>query len=163
MSAVTLPEVLDAWRMVASRRGFEGTLPLSALERLREVGVDFDDVMLERPGAHVHGYGQSKLAQISMTVALAPRFAEEGITMVSLHPATQMDTTMIKDLGVTPRTTVAAGRDHVMGLITAPRLQAGAFYVDGKPAAPRNPQPADAEARARLLALSAELTGVAAR
>ena len=40
MSAVTLPEVLDAWRMVAARRGFEGTLPLSALERLREVLCD---------------------------------------------------------------------------------------------------------------------------
>lgn len=125
--------------------------------------IDFDDVMLERPGAHVHGYGQSKLAQVSMTVALAPRFAEDGITMISLHPATQMDTTMVKGLGVAPRTTVAAGRDHVMGLITAPTLEAGAFYIDGKPATPRSPQPADADARARLVALSETLTGVPAR
>lgn len=33
MSA-SLPAVLDAWRMVAARRCFEGTLPLSALPRL---------------------------------------------------------------------------------------------------------------------------------
>lgn len=31
-----LPEVLDAWRMVAARRGFEGTLPLSSMARLRD-------------------------------------------------------------------------------------------------------------------------------
>src|SRR3546814_15779684 len=31
-----LPEVLDAWRMVTARRGFEGTLPLSSMSRLRD-------------------------------------------------------------------------------------------------------------------------------
>ena len=35
-----LPEVLDAGRMVAARRGFEGTLPLSSMERLREALCD---------------------------------------------------------------------------------------------------------------------------
>ena len=60
------------------------------------------------------------------------------------------------------RTTVAEGRDHVMGLITAPTLQAGAYYEEGQPATPRDPQAADAQARARLAALSAKLTGVPA-
>lgn len=122
--------------------------------------IDFDDVMLEKPGAHRHGYGQSKLAQVSMTVELAPAFAKQGITMISLHPATMMDTTMLRNMGVTPRTSVDEGRDHVMSLITAPTLQAGAFYRDGVPTEPRDPQPQDAAARARLVALSAELTGV---
>jgi uncharacterized protein len=31
-----VPEVLDAWRMVAARRDFEGSLPLSSLSRLRD-------------------------------------------------------------------------------------------------------------------------------
>jgi len=35
-----VPEVLDAWRMVAARREFTGRLPLSALPRLREALVD---------------------------------------------------------------------------------------------------------------------------
>jgi NAD(P)-dependent dehydrogenase (short-subunit alcohol dehydrogenase family) len=122
--------------------------------------IDFDDVMLEQPGAHTRGYGQSKLAQVTMSVALAPAFAEQGITMISLHPATLMNTTMVEGLGIPPRTTVAQGRDHVMGLITAPTLEPGAFYLEGKPYPPRYPQPSDPEARARLLALSAELTGV---
>jgi NAD(P)-dependent dehydrogenase (short-subunit alcohol dehydrogenase family) len=125
--------------------------------------IDFDDVMLEKPDAHGRGYGQSKLAQVSMTVELAPRFAADGITMISLHPATLMDTTMVTSLGIPARTTVAEGRDHVMGLITRPDLEPGAFYVEGKPTAAYDPQPADASARARLVALSEELTGVAAR
>lgn len=122
--------------------------------------IDFDDVMLEKPGAHTRGYGQSKLAQVSMTVELAPAFAEQGITMISLHPATLMNTTMVESLGIPPRTTVADGRDHVLGLIRSPTLQAGAFYMDGVPSSPRDSQPSDAGARAKLVKLSEELTGV---
>lgn len=123
--------------------------------------IDFSDVMLEKPGAHARGYGQSKLAQVTMTVALAPSFQKQGITMIALHPATMMDTTMVRGLGVAPRTSVAEGRDHVMGLIKAPSLQPGVFYRDGVPTAPRDPQPQDPQARAKLVALSGQLTGVA--
>ena len=35
-----LPAVIDVWRMVAARRQFEGTLPLSAFTRLRDSLVD---------------------------------------------------------------------------------------------------------------------------
>jgi len=124
--------------------------------------IDFDDVMLEQPGAHARGYGQSKLAQVTMTRALAASFAASGITMISLHPATLMDTTMVTGLGIPPRATVAEGRDTVMGLIRAASLESGAFYVEGKPATP-HPQADDVEARAKLLGLSAELTGVPTR
>lgn len=40
--ASRIPEVVDAWRMVASRREFEGRVPLAAMSRLR--GSLFDDV-----------------------------------------------------------------------------------------------------------------------
>lgn len=124
--------------------------------------IRFDDVMLAKPGASARGYGQSKLAQISMTRELAPSFARSGITMIAAHPATRMDTTMVRGLGATPQSTVAQGRDHVLGLITRPTLQAGAYYRDGRPAAP-HAQAEDAAARAQLAALSARLTGVPAR
>lgn len=122
--------------------------------------IDFDDVMLEQPGAHVRGYGQSKLAQITMTAAIAENFAADGITMISLHPASMMDTTMVRGLGGPIRSTVAEGRDTVMGLITAPTLKAGAYYRDGEVATP-HAQAGDADAQARLVKLSEELTGVA--
>lgn len=37
-----VPEILDAWRMVAARRGFEGRLPLSSMTRLRDALADAD-------------------------------------------------------------------------------------------------------------------------
>ena len=127
--------------------------------------IDFDDVMLEAPGAYEAGlaraYGQSKLAQVSMTIELAAAFAAQGITMISLHPATLMNTTMVEGLGIPPQTTVEDGRDHVMGLIDRPTLEPGAFYVEGAPTEPGDPQALDGQARARLVALSEALTGVA--
>jgi NAD(P)-dependent dehydrogenase (short-subunit alcohol dehydrogenase family) len=125
--------------------------------------IDFDDVMLEKPGAVVRGYGQSKLAQVSMTVALAPSFARDGITMIALHPASMMDTAMVRRSGRPAMTTIDEGRDHVLGLIRAPRLEPGAFYVKGVAVRAPNAQPYDPDARARLLKLSADLTGVATR
>ena len=37
---VPVPEVLDAWRMVAARRGVEGQVPLASLSRIRDSLVD---------------------------------------------------------------------------------------------------------------------------
>jgi uncharacterized protein len=38
--SVEMPETLDAWRMLAARREFEGRIALSALPRLRDALVD---------------------------------------------------------------------------------------------------------------------------
>lgn len=125
--------------------------------------IDFDDVMLEKPGAAARGYGQSKQAQATMTKALAPAFLADGITMVSVHPATLMPTTMVAGIGIAPESTVQDGVDHVMGLAHAPTLEAGAFYLEkGQPRDTMDPQGQDPEAQAKLLALSARLTGVPA-
>jgi len=119
--------------------------------------IDFSDVMLERPGAVARGYGQSKLAQVMMTAELAGDFAKGGITMVALHPATMMNTNMVLRSGLPTRSTVEQGTNAVMHLISSPSLQAGAFYNGMRLATPHS-QAADAEARARLRALSAQLT-----
>ena len=37
---VNVPEMMDVWRMVAAKRSFEGTLPLSGLERVRDLLLD---------------------------------------------------------------------------------------------------------------------------
>ena len=42
LPAVRLPEVLDAWRMVAAGRRFEGVLPLAGMLRLKDSLVDTD-------------------------------------------------------------------------------------------------------------------------
>ena len=40
LMSASLPPVLDAWRMVAAKRRFEGRLPLSGMTRLRDGLVD---------------------------------------------------------------------------------------------------------------------------
>src|SRR5690606_30232005 len=40
LMSTDVPEILDAWRMVAARRGFTGRLPLSSMQRLRDALVD---------------------------------------------------------------------------------------------------------------------------
>lgn len=43
--SVTLPESVDAWRMVSARRSFEGTLPIASLRRLGGMLADTDGVL----------------------------------------------------------------------------------------------------------------------
>jgi uncharacterized protein len=43
--SVTLPESLDAWRMVSARRSFEGTLPIAAMTRLCEELASTDGII----------------------------------------------------------------------------------------------------------------------
>lgn len=121
--------------------------------------IDFNDVMLEQPGAFGRGYGQSKLAQISMTIELAPEFQKQGITMVSLHPATMMNTSMVRAMGVPPRSTVDEGLAAVMNLVNLKELTAGAYYNGTAPATP-HAQAQDADARRKLRELTVRLTGV---
>lgn len=121
--------------------------------------IDFDDVMLERRGAARRGYGQSKLAQVTMTVELAPEFLASGITMIAMHPATLMNTTMVRSNNLQVRATVDEGRDAVLHQIASPTLEAGAYYV-GTRRGELHPQARDAAARSALRALSTKLTGV---
>ncbi|MEO8810240.1 MAG: YceD family protein [Rhodanobacter sp.] len=43
--SVTLPESVDAWRMVSARRSFEGTLAIASLRRLSEALASTDGVV----------------------------------------------------------------------------------------------------------------------
>jgi NAD(P)-dependent dehydrogenase (short-subunit alcohol dehydrogenase family) len=121
--------------------------------------IDFTDVMLERPGRAAQGYGQSKLAQILFTMDLAAELKDRGVTVVALHPATMMNTTMVQQSGLPARTTVDEGAEALMRLITAPGVETGQYF-NGVTAARANAQAYDTEARARLRELSRKLTGL---
>ncbi len=153
---------LPGWILVHSLRA---ALAAGAPARVINVAsiaqspIAFDDVMLERPGAAARGYGQSKLAQITMTKMLAPEFAAEGITLVALHPATMMNTSMVRSSGMPAQTTVDEGLDAVMALVTATTLTPGAYFNGREPATP-HAQADDPKAQASLRALSVQLTNV---
>jgi NAD(P)-dependent dehydrogenase (short-subunit alcohol dehydrogenase family) len=121
--------------------------------------VDFEDVMLEGSYSPGRAYAQSKLAQVTFTLDLAEELAHTEITVVALHPATLMDTQMVRDAGVRPRSTVDEGADAVMNLITAPGLESGQYF-NGLSPARANDQAYDPVARERLRLLSQELAGL---
>ncbi|HEY4210031.1 MAG TPA: SDR family NAD(P)-dependent oxidoreductase [Steroidobacteraceae bacterium] len=123
--------------------------------------LDFDNLMLTRAYSGMRAYAQSKLAQVMYTFDLAERLRDTGVTVNCLHPATYMDTNMVRTAGATPVSTVAQGADAVMQLATSGSLPvATGGYFDGKELARAHDQAYDSTARARLRVLSLELTGM---
>lgn len=119
--------------------------------------IDFNDPQIEKNYSGWRAYGQSKLAQIMFTKALAERLAGTGVTIYSLHPATYMDTNMVRQSGITPQSTVDEGADAVMHLITDDGLENGAYFSGLRPAR-AHAQAYDKAARERLWDLSKRLT-----
>lgn len=123
--------------------------------------IDFDDVMLERPYDGRRAYTQSKLAQIMFTFDLAAELKDSGVTVTCLHPATFMNTTMVRQNGVEPLSTVDQGADAILNLAVGLAMAGKTgLYYDGLKPAQANPQAYDAAARAQLKALSEKLVGL---
>lgn len=124
-----------------------------------QAAIDFDDVMLERSWSATRAYSQSKLAQIMFTMTLAEQLDAARVIVNSLHPATFMDTGMLRAAGRQPMATVDEGADAVMQLAVAPALAGRTgLYFNGLQEARANAQAYDADARRRLWDLSVELT-----
>jgi NAD(P)-dependent dehydrogenase (short-subunit alcohol dehydrogenase family) len=119
--------------------------------------IDFSDVMLERSYSGGRAYAQSKLAQIMFTTDLARELAGRRITVVALHPATLMNTSMVEAAGAPPRSTVAEGADAAMQAITMPGIESGSYF-NGKRATQADAQAYDQEALKQLRELSDRLT-----
>jgi NAD(P)-dependent dehydrogenase (short-subunit alcohol dehydrogenase family) len=123
--------------------------------------IDFDDVMLTRGYSGVRAYCQSKLAQIIFTMDLASLLDSTGITVNCLHPATYMDTTMVRQAGVTPVSTVEQGADAILNLATSPALSGrSGLYFSSLDESRADPQAYSHTAQRKLRALSLELTGL---
>src|SRR5205814_9559354 len=78
--------------------------------------IDFDDVMITKNYSGSRAYAQSKLSQIMFTVDLAGELKGSGVTVNSLHPATYMNTTMVREGGITPISTVEQGGEAILHL-----------------------------------------------
>jgi len=123
--------------------------------------IDFDDVMLTHDYSGGRAYRQSKLAQILFTIDLAEELKGRGVTVNALHPATFMDTTMVRQIGVRPISTVEEGGVAILQLVASPELEGrSGLYFTGLREERADAQAYDAAARRRLRALSFELVGV---
>ena len=121
--------------------------------------IDFDDVMLTRGYSGVRAYCQSKLAQVLFTIDLAEELRGSGNSVNCLHPSTYMDTTMVRQSGNRPISSVETGADAIMQLAVSPGLAGrSGLYFNVMDEARPNPQANDPKARTRLRQLSLELT-----
>ena len=124
-----------------------------------QTAIDFDDVMIEQNFSGGRAYAQSKLAQILFTFDLAEELEGSDVITVSLHPATYMDTEMVRRAGVQPRTTVDEGAHAVMNIVRSEDIKPGQYFR-GIEVGRAHDQAYDRIARNLLKALSEELTGV---
>ena len=142
-----------------------GHLLLHVRERIVNVAsigqapIDWDDPLLERSWESFRAYSQSKLAQISHTFDLAGRL-DGGVTVNALHPATLMDTRMVRESFGRSMSTVDDGVGPVVRLAVGDEVEGftGRFF-DQKRESRVDAQAYDDDARARLRRLSAELCG----
>jgi NAD(P)-dependent dehydrogenase (short-subunit alcohol dehydrogenase family) len=123
--------------------------------------LDFDNLMLTRAYSGMRAYAQSKLAQVMLTLDLAAELRDKGVTVNCLHPATYMDTTMVRAAGIAPTSTVEEGAAAVMHLAVSEELEGHTGeYFDGLHPSRANAQAYDPRARRRLAEVSARLAAV---
>ena len=125
-----------------------------------QAAVDWDDPLLERGFEPYRAYAQSKLAQIAHTFDLAERLDGRGVTVTALHPATLMDTRMVRESFGRSRSTVADGVGPTVRLAVGEAVEGvtGRYY-DQERESRADGQAHDADARARLWSYTAELAG----
>jgi NAD(P)-dependent dehydrogenase (short-subunit alcohol dehydrogenase family) len=121
--------------------------------------IDFDDAMMLHDWDRARSYCRSKLAQILMTVDMAPDLAPRGIAINAVHPATFMPTNMVVGR-FPPASSVDDGVESLMHLVADPALDGttGRYFNRLQEARP-DAQAEDAGARAKLRALSETLAG----
>ena len=114
-----------------------------------QLALDRDDPLTEQGWDGVTAYRRSKLAQVMATYDLAADLVSTGVTVNALHPATFMDTAMVRDSGVAPTSTVEEGLEATWRLVVDPALDGvSGRYFDGTHEATSDPQADDPAARA---------------
>ncbi len=142
----------------------------TASEAARAARLRLDDPMLERGYSGWAAYGQSKLANLAFTTALARRLEPTPVTANAFHPGF-VDTgfgsggrLMNKLLRLAARLfarTPEKGAETGLFLATSPEVAqvSGAYYADRRPIRPKAPA-RDTETTEQLWALSERLTGL---
>lgn len=123
--------------------------------------IDFDDLMLENHYTGSRAYAQSKLAMVMFSTSLAEKLREERMVVNSVHPASLMDTALVKNSGRKPLSSVMEGVDSVLYVATSKQTAhlSGVFF-DHKKQVRAEKQAYDPAARELLFTNSLRLAGL---
>jgi NAD(P)-dependent dehydrogenase (short-subunit alcohol dehydrogenase family) len=120
--------------------------------------VDFADLRMDNHYTGIKAYSRSKFALVAFTFDLAEELAGSAITVNSLHPASLMNTHMVREALVPPMSTVGTGVKAVMNLAVGPTgSTVTGRYFDGKHEARAHEGTYDAAIRSRLRTVTDEL------
>lgn len=123
--------------------------------------IDFDDPMLEKGYDPMRAYSQSKLAMVMHAFDLAGELEGAGVAANALHPASLMDTKMVRGTFGYSRSTVEEGAEATVRLAVSPELEGiSGRYFDGKRETRAHQQAYNEEAREKLRILSERLAGL---
>jgi NAD(P)-dependent dehydrogenase (short-subunit alcohol dehydrogenase family) len=120
--------------------------------------VDFADLQMDHHYSGAQAYYRSKFALAAFTFDLAEELAGSGVTVNCVHPASLMNTHMVRESMIPPISSVASGVRAVMNLATGP--VGGTLtgrYFDGRVEARAHEATYDPAIRSRLAAVTAEL------
>ena len=120
--------------------------------------IDFDDIMLERGYDGWRAYSQSKLAMVADAITLSEQLDPAQVTVNSLHPASLMDTKLVRESCGSASSSVDEGVTAVLRLVADPELeQVTGRYFSGQSPAKAAGQVYDRSARLELARRSEEL------
>jgi NAD(P)-dependent dehydrogenase (short-subunit alcohol dehydrogenase family) len=151
---------------VALTRALLPLLRASAPSRIVNVGsagqlpLDFDDFETTRNYDGVTAYRRSKLALAAHTFALAEELAGTGVSVNVLHPATFIDTAMVREASIEPLSTISDGAAGVLALATTEAGQDNTGrYFDGTSPSRARAEAYDRDVWKRLEAATDRLLG----
>lgn len=146
---------------VVLTRALLPTLATNAPSRIVNVGsvgqelLPFDDPEFTRGYSGFAAYCRAKFALAAHTFTLAEELAGTGVAVNVVHPATFMDTAMVREGGVAPWSTVADGAPGV--LVPATREVGTGRFFDGTSPARAHEATYDTDVRKQLLTLTDRL------
>ncbi len=127
-----------------------------------QLALDPEDPLTTVHYDGVTAYRRSKLAQVMASYDLAGDLVGSGVTVTALHPATFMDTAMVREHGVRPVSTLEEGLEATWRLVADADLEGvSGRYFDGLHEGRTDPQADDPAARSWVRSLSDSLVGQA--
>jgi NAD(P)-dependent dehydrogenase (short-subunit alcohol dehydrogenase family) len=110
-----LAPALLARRLVPSLRNGEPARIVNVASAA-QAPIDFEDLRMDHHYTGTRAYYRSKFALVAFTFDLAAELANTAITVNCLHPASLMNTHLVRQAWVPPMSSIATGVKAVMNL-----------------------------------------------